>query len=68
MKDKRVKHEGAHGKPAVTSHAPAWRFMVFVPLAMLWLELIFRLATVERFFDIGIVITFFFTVSAAAVV
>lgn len=69
MKDRRAeKRQGAHGKPTVPSKAPAWRFMAFVPLAMLWLELIFRLATVERFFDIGLLLTVLFTLSASAVV
>lgn len=69
MKDRRAqKREGLHGKSAAPSTAPAWRFMVFVPLAVLWLELVFRLATVERFFDVGLLLTVLFTLSASAIV
>ncbi len=58
-----------HGKKstsATTGRAPAWRFLAFVPLSLLWLEVIFRLATVDGFFGGGLFFMFFFTLAAAA--
>lgn len=48
--------------------APTWRFMVFLPVAFLWMELVFRAATVERFFGSGLLYIFGFTLAASAVV
>lgn len=52
----------------VRKQAPWWRFMVFLPVAFLWMELVFRAVTVEQFFGIGLLFVFGFTVSAAAIV
>ena len=49
------------------SAAPAWRFPVFIAAALLWMELVFRLATVEHFFD-GLLLTVGFTLAAALLV
>ncbi len=49
------------------STAPAWRFPVFIAAALLWMELVFRLATVEHFFD-GLLLTVGFTLAAALLV
>ncbi|MBP3435125.1 MAG: hypothetical protein J6K62_02210 [Clostridia bacterium] len=63
------KSEVTAEKPFVSSKgAPAWRFMVFLPVAFLWMELVFRAATIERFFGSGLLYIFGFTLAASAVV
>ena len=42
--------------------------MVFLPLAFLWMELVFRAATIERFFGSGLFYVFGFTLAASALV
>ena len=53
-------------KQTGSSKAPLWYFLVFLPLAMLWMELVFRISTVDRFFGGGLGFIFGFTVAAAA--
>lgn len=48
--------------------APNWRFIVFLPIAFLWMELVFRAATIEHFFGSGLFYIFGFTLAASAVV
>lgn len=54
-----------HGKQTAASKAPAWRFAVFLTASLLWIELVFRAATVERFFGGGLFFTVGFTVAAS---
>lgn len=42
-------------------------FMLFMPLSLLWLELVFRVTTVKPFFGFGLCYTFGFTMAAGAV-
>ena len=60
MKDRR---HVAPRKPA-----PAWNFLLVLPAALLWMELIFRLFVIERFFDVGLFLVVLFTIPIAAVV
>ncbi len=56
-----------HVKQAASAKkAPTWHFMVFLPVSLLWMELVFRAATVDCFFGGGLFFTFGFTVAAAA--
>ena len=48
------------------NQAPAWRFPVFMAAALLWMELVFRLATVKGFFGGGLFLTIGFTLAAAS--
>lgn len=60
-----------HARRGVTGgakKAPAWRFMLFVAVALLWMEMVFRIATVDGFFGGGLFFTVFFTLSASALV
>lgn len=59
MKDRR---HAAPKKPA-----PVWAFLLYVPAAFLWMELIFRLFVIERFFGAGLFLTLLFTLPLAIV-
>ncbi len=51
--------------------APRWHFMLALPIAFLWMELMFRVAihkVIGSFFGVGLLYTFGFTVAAAALV
>ncbi len=50
----------------VSSKAPLWHFLVFLPLAILWIEWVFRASTVDRFFGGGLGFILGFTLAAAA--
>lgn len=55
-----------HVKKESHSSAPAWRFIAFLAAALLWIELVFRAATVKPFFGGGLFFLFGFTLAAAA--
>ncbi len=52
----------------VQNKAPRWRFVLFLPIAFLWMELVFRAAVIEQFFGSGLLYVFGFTLAAVAVV
>lgn len=60
-----MKH-GREGTSRRTHKAPTWRFMAFLAASLLWMEVVFRLATVEHFFGGGLFFVLFFTLAAAA--
>ena len=37
--------------------APAWAFFIFIPVAFLWMELVFRLFVLDTFFSSGLFLT-----------
>lgn len=59
MKDRR---HAASAKPA-----PAWAFLLYLLLSFVWMELIFRIFAVDRFFGVGLFLSFLFTLPLALV-
>ncbi len=57
MKDRR------HAAPA--KPAPVWAFLLYLPLAFVWMELIFRIFVVDRFFGVGLFLSLLFTLPLA---
>ncbi len=54
-----------HAVPA--RPVPVWAFLLYLPLAFVWMELIFRIFTVDRFFGVGLFLSFLFTLPLALV-
>lgn len=57
MKDRR------HAAP--TKPAPVWAFLLYFPAAFVWMELVFRIFVIDRFFGVGLFLTFLFTLPIA---
>ncbi|MBQ9861382.1 MAG: LTA synthase family protein [Clostridia bacterium] len=55
--------ERRHAAPV--KPAPAWAFLLYLLLAFVWMELIFRLFVVDRFFGVGLFLSFLFTLPLA---
>lgn len=59
MKDRR------HAAPP--KKAPVWAFLLYFPIAFLWMELIFRISVIEHFFGAGLFLTLLFTLPLSIV-
>lgn len=59
MKDRR------HAAPA--KPAPSWAFFLFMPFALLWMEVVFRVCIVDRVFGVGLFLTILFTLPISVV-
>lgn len=57
--------EHCHAAPAKL--ASAWAFLLYLPLAFVWMELIFRIFAVDRFFGVGLFLSLLFTLPLALV-
>lgn len=47
--------------------APAWAFFIFIPVAFLWMELVFRLFVLDTFFSSGLFLTIMFVLPLSIV-
>ncbi len=56
-----------HRHAASVKPAPTWAFLLYLSFAFVWMELIFRIFTVDRFFGVGLFLSFLFTLPLALV-
>lgn len=52
---------------ASSKSAPVWAFLFYFPVAILWMELIFRLFVIDNFFGVGLFLVILFTVPISLV-